>query len=82
MRSISSLHAKTIIIDDHILYYGNTNWYRYSLEKSLEITMRGDLSDFNGVMKLINEYWNEARIVNIKDINSVSKVKEWSAPLA
>jgi len=59
-RSLPTLHAKAIIIDNDVGYIGSTNWYRYSLEQALEVTLRIHLSDVSDLKGILDEYWEEA----------------------
>lgn len=66
-RSLPKLHTKAIIIDEKIAYFGSTNWYKYSLEEAVEITVRlkiGELDDFNS---LINKYWEDSNSISFQD---------------
>ena len=58
-RSLSRLHAKCICIDNEIVYLGSTNWYRYSVETSVEITLRIETSSLEGGIAEIESLWDQ-----------------------
>lgn len=57
VRVLRTLHAKLIIVDDDITYSGSANWYRYSLEQSQEIVLRGPTSEAAGMLDLAEQLW-------------------------
>jgi len=59
-RSLPTLHAKVIIIDNNVGYIGSTNWYKYSLEQSLEVTLRLRLSAMPDLQGILDGYWKQA----------------------
>lgn len=67
-RSLQTLHAKVIIIDDNVVYVGSTNWYKYSLEHTPEVTLRGHVSDISNFQRIIEGYWNKAEPVNLEQV--------------
>jgi phosphatidylserine/phosphatidylglycerophosphate/cardiolipin synthase-like enzyme len=54
------LHAKFLCIDDKILYLGSANWYRYSLEKSFELVLRGPKNEIIGFDEELERLWRNA----------------------
>jgi hypothetical protein len=72
-KSLPTLHAKVIVIDNKIVYLGSTNWYKYSLKQALEITLRGPLSDMLGLNRILEAYWNQAKPINLAKVKIVSK---------
>jgi hypothetical protein len=62
-RSLDYLHAKCLQIDDQIVYVGSANWYRYSLETSLEILLRGDLNSIKGHCAELESLWDQGEPV-------------------
>src|SRR5438270_13587107 len=50
-RTLERLHAKCVLIDDRLCYVGSTNGYRYSVETSLEIVLRGPLDSAPGLQQ-------------------------------
>jgi hypothetical protein len=58
IRTLDRLHAKTIVIDGEIGYVCSTNFYRYSLEQSRELGIRGPAKEMGELLgeveKLIN----------------------------
>lgn len=75
IRSLPILHAKVIIIDNDIAYVGSTNWYRYSLEQSLEVTLRGSLSSMTDLQAILDGYWEEAEQINLKEVEIIPQDK-------
>jgi phosphatidylserine/phosphatidylglycerophosphate/cardiolipin synthase-like enzyme len=59
------LHAKCLKIDKHIVYVGSANWYRYSLEKSREILLRGDVNLIDGRCAELENLWDQGQEANI-----------------
>jgi phosphatidylserine/phosphatidylglycerophosphate/cardiolipin synthase-like enzyme len=57
-RVLSRLHAKCIVVDSDILYCGSVNWYRYSLDTSLEIAVRGPVASVTGCAAELDRLWN------------------------
>lgn len=57
IRTLRTLHAKALVLDDEISYCGSANWYRYSLETSKEIVLRGPVSDVPALLDLAEGYW-------------------------
>jgi phosphatidylserine/phosphatidylglycerophosphate/cardiolipin synthase-like enzyme len=61
VKLLANLHAKLVIIDEHILYCGSANWYRYSLEESREIVLRGLVDDVSEILDEAQVIWDEAK---------------------
>ena len=59
-RAQERLHAKFICIDDKIAYIGSANWYRYSLEKSLEVVLRGPKNEILGFDEESDSLWRNS----------------------
>lgn len=72
-KSLPTLHAKVIVIDNAVVYLGSTNWYKYSLEQALEITLRGPLSEMIGLNRVLEAYWNQAKPINLARVKGISK---------
>jgi PLD-like domain len=71
-RSLDYLHAKCLQIDNQIVYVGSANWYRYSLETSLEILIRGDLNSIEGHCTELESLWDQGKsVVNLEKVGSV-----------
>jgi phosphatidylserine/phosphatidylglycerophosphate/cardiolipin synthase-like enzyme len=49
-----------IVIDDEIGYCGSANWYRYSLEESREIVLRGPVASAQGLLDEVQLIWDQA----------------------
>ena len=60
VRTLERLHAKCALLDDRLCYVGSANWYRYSLETSLEIVLRGPLDSASGVQQECEALWEQA----------------------
>jgi PLD-like domain len=58
-RTLERLHAKCLLIDQRIAYVGSANWYRYSLEESLEIVLRGSVAAVAGLQQDCEELWDQ-----------------------
>lgn len=59
-RTQERLHAKFLCIDDRIAYIGSANWYRYSLEESLEVVLRGPKNEILGFDEELERLWRNA----------------------
>jgi phosphatidylserine/phosphatidylglycerophosphate/cardiolipin synthase-like enzyme len=59
-RTLDRLHAKCLLIDERIAYVGSANWYRYSLEESLEIVLRGPVAEIAGFQQDCEALWEQA----------------------
>jgi hypothetical protein len=62
-RSLQLLHAKCLQIDKKTVYIGSANWYRYSLETSLEIMLRGALDSVEGGDTTLESLWDQGEPV-------------------
>jgi len=71
-RSLDRLHAKCLVIDERIAYVGSANWYRYSLEESLEIVLRVPLAAVAGLQQDCEQLWEQAEPLEIPDANRVN----------
>lgn len=60
VRILERLHAKCLLIDNRLAYVGSANWYRYSLETSLEIVLRGPLESVPGLQNECEALWEQA----------------------
>lgn len=59
VRTLRTLHAKIMVIDEEVAYCGSANWYRYSLETSREVVLRGPADDASGLLDLAEGLWQE-----------------------
>jgi phosphatidylserine/phosphatidylglycerophosphate/cardiolipin synthase-like enzyme len=66
------LHAKFLCIDNKIAYIGSANWYRYSLEKSLEVVLRGPKDEITGFDEEFEMLWRNAINLKIQNKSSIS----------
>jgi hypothetical protein len=57
VRTLDSLHAKCVLIDDRTAYCGSANWYRFSLEQGCEVTLRGPADAVAGFAADLEELW-------------------------
>ena len=57
VRQLAGLHAKVILVDDAVAYCGSTNWYRHSLEHSVEVTLRGPASGIPSLLDEVETAW-------------------------
>jgi hypothetical protein len=60
VRTLERLHAKCLLIDGRLAYIGSANWYRYSLETSLEIVLRGPVEEIAGLPNECEALWVQA----------------------
>jgi hypothetical protein len=60
VRTLERLHAKCVLIDERLCYVGSANWYRYSVETSLEIMLRGPLDSVPGLQQECEALWEQA----------------------
>lgn len=60
VRLLNNLHAKVIILDEKTAYCGSANWYRYSLEESREIVLRGPVVSASGLIDEVQVVWDQA----------------------
>jgi hypothetical protein len=64
-KSLEKLHAKVLCIDDRIAYVGSANWYRYSLENSLEAVLKGPKDEVAGFDEVLDRLWRNGRDLTI-----------------
>ncbi|WP_426746280.1 phospholipase D-like domain-containing protein [Myxococcus faecalis] len=60
VKLLVNLHAKVIVVDEQIGYCGSANWYRYSLEESREIVLRGPVASTSGLLDEVQVIWEQA----------------------
>ena len=60
VKLLTNLHAKLLVVDERIVYCGSANWYRYSLEESCEIVLRGPVASVTGLLDEIQVIWDLA----------------------
>lgn len=78
-KSLNKLHTKVILIDEKVFYLGSANWYWYSLHESIELTIKGSISELPGLMDELNIYWNEGSPIaeeDVKDFTDFEPFKE------
>ncbi len=56
---LARLHAKAIVIDEKIAYLGSANFYRYSLEQSWELVVRGPADQFGNLLQRLNGLFDQ-----------------------
>jgi phosphatidylserine/phosphatidylglycerophosphate/cardiolipin synthase-like enzyme len=59
VRTLERLHAKCIVIDDSVAYVGSTNFYKFSLEESRELAIRGPLKEMGELLREVEELWQD-----------------------
>ena len=78
-KTLPQLHSKVIMIDNETFYLGSTNWYWYSLNESLELTIIGQASTIPGLTQELEEYWKNSDSISNKEISKhddVNPIKE------
>jgi hypothetical protein len=60
VRLLANLHAKLLVVDERIVYCGSADWYRYSLQESCEIVLRGPGASVTGLLDQIQVIWDQA----------------------
>lgn len=60
VKLLDALHAKAIVIDETVVYCGSANWYRYSLEESCELVLRGPAIGVDGLLDALQSLWEQA----------------------
>jgi phosphatidylserine/phosphatidylglycerophosphate/cardiolipin synthase-like enzyme len=73
-RTLDRLHAKCLLLDERIAYVGSANWYRYSLEESLEIVVRGPVAGIAGLQQDCDALWERAQPIEIPTSKAASPV--------
>jgi len=66
-RSLDRLHAKCLQIDEQTVYVGSANWYRYSLEESREILLRGPVNSIEGRCTELESLWDQGKLVTVQE---------------
>lgn len=61
VKLLGSLHAKVITVDERIAYCGSANWYRYSLERSREIVLRGPITKSSDILDEVQTLWDQSK---------------------
>ncbi|NYB52394.1 MAG: hypothetical protein HVN35_07555 [Methanobacteriaceae archaeon] len=67
-KTLQNLHFKIILIDNDIFYMGSTNWYYYSLHKSLELTLTGKTSIIPKINSEMEYYWENGTLLTDDDL--------------
>jgi len=78
-RHLGRLHAKCICIDDATVYVGSANWYRYSLEISEEVVVRGRVDLVEGGLSQFERLWDRGEVVEVSPRPDKVSVVEQSA---
>jgi hypothetical protein len=65
VHTLEYLHAKSIIIDDEIAYVGSTNFYRFSLEDSKELALRGPLKEMGNLAGAIKKLLEDSVVYKV-----------------
>ena len=64
-RHLAHLHAKCLCIDEEIIYVGSANWYRYSVEKAIEIVLRGPVVAIEGGTSQLESLWDRGEPLEV-----------------
>lgn len=67
-KSLENLHSKVILIDGEIFFLGSANWYWYSLNIGVEVTVKGDITLLPELLQILDHYWIDSSPINIEDI--------------
>lgn len=59
-KSLENLHSKAILVDGEIFFLGSANWYWYSLNRGVELTIKGTTTQLPGLIPELEKYWEEA----------------------
>lgn len=62
---LERLHAKAIVIDERVAYLGSANFYRYSLEQSLELVVRGPANQFGNLVQRLSDFFEQGRSLKV-----------------
>lgn len=62
--TLAGLHAKVIVLDQLVVYCGSMNWYRYSLDRSDELVLRGRVVGVPAVLDELASLWGRATEVD------------------
>lgn len=63
-----NVHAKVAVVDTRIAYVGSANFYRYSLHDAREVTVRGDLTSFSGLIEELGCIRRESRRLALTEL--------------
>jgi hypothetical protein len=58
-KSLENLHSKVILIDNEIFFLGSANWYWYSLNLGVEVTINGTTDQLPELIPELEKYWDE-----------------------
>jgi hypothetical protein len=58
-KSLENLHSKVILIDNRIFFLGSANWYWYSLNLGVEVTINGTTDQLPELIIELEKYWDE-----------------------
>lgn len=78
-RSLENLHCKIILIDLEIFFLGSTNWYWYSLNKGIEVIIKGYTRELPDLIAEIEKYWTDGTPIEreiIKNYQDFKPVKD------
>jgi phosphatidylserine/phosphatidylglycerophosphate/cardiolipin synthase-like enzyme len=60
VRTLERLHAKVIVLDDAVAFIGSTNLYRFSLQHSHELGVRGPITEMGNLAAEVMHLFDEA----------------------
>ena len=66
--SLENLHSKIILIDQKIFFLGSANWYWYSLNKGIEVTVKGEISVLPSLITEVNKYWKDSTPIDVSSL--------------
>ena len=58
-KSLENLHSKVILVDREIFFLGSANWYWYSLNRGVEVTIKGHVNQLPELISELDKYWEE-----------------------
>lgn len=56
-----------IVIDESIAYCGSANWYRYSLEQSRELVLKGPVGQAGGLLDQVQVLWDSGELADLSE---------------
>lgn len=64
-RSLDNLHSKIIVIDRKFFFLGSANWYWYSLNKGVEVNIKGSTDLLPEIILEIEKYWKDSSPIDL-----------------
>ena len=69
-KSLENLHSKVILIDNEIFFLGSANWFWYSLNKGVEVTITGPTAELQEIISEANQYWKDGSPIPVEEISN------------